>query len=255
MEQSEDLLTNYDQWIGGIGRSHVDLGNFVERSYGLGDYQTYVRTPNYVDLVFADATLRVYKGQNFVETTQADRMQVEANTWDYPNYKGSTEQNIIDAANTNGPSNDRTWNIIYSSKTNPGWMAFRNSINGYILGGIGFKVDPTYQFHFAAKESHAFDRQIFFDHTNSQTQSPNNQPSSCKIYWYADTSNAYSNINTVAAILGKPPQVSVLQEEIIQSVPSPTIPEFPTITLIAGMMIACSASALMLKRRHNATLA
>ena len=78
--------------------------------------------PQYVEIIFRNATLRVYKGHNFVEATQADRLQMEGTLWDYARYKGGLEKNIIDGLNTNGPPNDPTWNTLYSSSANPGWM-------------------------------------------------------------------------------------------------------------------------------------
>ena len=70
----EDLITDFSSWNGGIGRHHMEVERFVERSFGLGDYQSYVQTPVYADIIFENVTLRIYKGQNFVETTQADRL-------------------------------------------------------------------------------------------------------------------------------------------------------------------------------------
>jgi len=248
IDNSKDLLTDLDAWTGGIGRSHVDLGNFVERSYGLGDFQKYIQTPNFVDLVFADASLRVYKGQNFVETTQADRLQIESTFWDYACFQGSTEQNVIDGANTNGASNDPMWNTLYSSQNNQCWMAFRNSMDGYVLGAIGFNTDSAYSIRFAAKEVHAFDRHIFYDSTTSQEQSPYDQPSNCKIYWYADTSNSYSGIAETSAKLSYTPEISILQE---QAEASPSVPEFPYWIAITSSILAGASGALLLRRKHN----
>jgi len=222
-EENEDLITDFDMWVGGIGRYLMDMGNFVERSYGLGDYQSYVRTPIYVDIVFQDVTLRVYKGYNFVETVQADRLQMESTSWDYARYQGGPEENIIDGLNTNGPPSDPMWNMLYNSSINPGWMAYRNSLNGYVFGAIGFNINTTYMYYFSAKESHAYDRLMFFDYATEQTLDPYNQPLACKIYWYADGSNGYSEINKTATTLSNPPLVSVLPEEIVPEFPSPTI--------------------------------
>ena len=273
-DSSEDLLTDLGSWTGGIGRSHVGLANYVERSYGLGNFLSYVRTPNYVDLVFADAKLRVYKGQNFVETTQADRLQMESASWDYACYQGATEQNIIDGLNTNGVPSDPKWNTLYSSTVNPGWMAYRNSAKGYILGGIGFETNPSYSFRFIAKEAHAFDRLIFFDYTDSQIQDPYDQPTSCKIYWYADNSNSYANINKTAKVLSNLPQFSLLAEESNPNptpTPAPTqaptsnpttnptanptatprIPEFPPLIVIVLVLTVGSTVMLTLKRKFG----
>jgi len=210
-EENEDLITDFDLWKGGIGRYHMEVESFVERSFGLGDYQSYVRTPIYVDIVFQDVTLRVNRNHNFVETTQADRLQMEGSIWDYAKYENGIEENIIDCVNVNPD----LWNILYNSSTNPGWMAYRNSLNGYIFGAIGFNINSTYSYYFPAKEAHAWDRLILFDYVTQQSLDPYNQPPECKIYWYADKTNGYSEINKTATILGNPPLVSVLSEEAV----------------------------------------
>jgi len=240
-EENEDLITDFDMWVGGIGRHHMGMGNFVERSYGLGDYQSYVRTPIYVDVVFQDVTLRVYKGYNFVETVQADRLQMESTSWDYARYQGGPEENIIDGLNTNGPPSDPMWNTLYNSSINPGWMAYRNSLNGYVFGAIGFNINSAYKYHFSAKEQHAYDRLIFFDYTAEQTLDPYNQPLDCKIYWYADGSNGYSEINETATILSNPPLATVLPEE--------EIPEFPSITTLVIAMVITATAIIIGKRK------
>lgn len=239
-EENEDLITDMASWKGGIGRrSGIDLGNYVFRSYGLGDYKSYTRTPIYVDIVFEDVTLRAYKGYDFVETTQADRLQMEGSIWDYAKYENGTEENIIDGIN----ANPDLWNIIYNSSINPGWMAYRNSLNGYVLGAIGFNINSTYIYHFPAKESHAWDRLILFDHTPEQSLDPYDQPSECKIYWYADGSNGYSEINKTATILSNPDLVSVLPEEII--------PEFPSFLILPIFMIATLVAVIVYRKKHS----
>jgi hypothetical protein len=237
-EEDEDLITDIPSWKGGIGRRNgIDLGNYVFRSYGMGDYQKYVQTPVYVDVVFADATLRVYKGHNFAETTQADRFTMYGSTWDYAKYYNGMEENIIDG----DPVPD--WNVMYNSSTNPDWMAYRNSLNGYVIGGIGFNINSSYTYHFAAKESHAWERQIFFDNTAEQSLSPNDQPSDCKIYWYADGSNGYSEINKTATILSNPPLATILSEE--------EIPEFPSITILVIAMVITATAVIIGKRKFR----
>jgi hypothetical protein len=62
-----DLIRDYGTRHGGIGRHRRDV-----EAIGLGEYQSYVRTAVYVDIIFADAKLRVYKKHPWVETTQAD---------------------------------------------------------------------------------------------------------------------------------------------------------------------------------------
>jgi hypothetical protein len=241
-EENEDLITDIGSWKGAIGRCQgIDLGNYVYRSFGLGDYQGYFRTPVYVDIVFAEATLRIYKEHNFVETTQADRLVMESTLWDYARYQNGSEENVIDRLNTNGPPNDPTWNTMYNSSINPGWMAFRNSLNGYIFGAIGFNVNPTYKYHFSAKESHAYDRLIFFDYTTEQKLDPYDQPLDCKIYWYADGSNGYSGINKTATILSNPPLASVLSEEIV--------PEFQSITILLIAIVSTTLVVIFAKKK------
>lgn len=238
-EENEDLITDFDLWTGGIGRYHMEVERFVERSFGLHDYQSYVRTPIYVDIVFQDVTLRVYKGYNFVETVQADSLQMEGSVWDYAKYESGVEENIIDGVNTNLD----LWNIMYNSSTNPGWMAYRNSLDGYVIGAIGFNINSTYIYHFPAKESHAWGRLILFDHTTEQSLSPHDQPSDCKIYWYADGSNGYSEINKTATILSNHPLVSVLPEEII--------PEFPSVTILLIAMVITATAVIIGKRKFR----
>jgi hypothetical protein len=243
-EENEDLLTDFDLWKGGIGRSLVDLGNYVLRSYGLGDFQDYVQTPIFVDLIFADARLRVFKGQNLVETVQADRLQMESTSWDFAEHQDGMEENIIDGLNTNGPASDPLWSIMYNSSVNPGWMAFRNSMTGYVIGAIGFNTDPDYLFRFWAKEAHAWDRLIMFDYTTNETQDPYDQPADCRIYWYADGTNGYTEINRTAAMLSSPPTTSMPTEE--------AVPEFPSFLVLPLFMIATLMVIIVLRRRHSA---
>jgi len=240
-EKNEDLITDISSWKGGIGRYMTEVERFVVRSYGLGDYQGYVRTPIYVDVVFQDVTLRVYKGYSFVETVQADRLQMESSMWDYAKYQNGSEQNIIDGLDTNGPPTDPTWNTLYNFSINPGWMAFRNSLNGWVFGAIGFNINSSYNYHFSAKESHAYDRLILFDYTTEQTLDPHSQPLDCKIYWYADGSNGYQEINKTATILANPPTVSVLSKEIV--------PEFPT-TIIFLLTMVFTAFVVLIARKR-----
>lgn len=240
-EENEDLITDIQSWKGGIGRYHLGLGNFVERSFGLGDYKKYVQTPVYVDIVFADAVLRVFRKHDFIQTTQADRLQIYGTLWDYAKHQNGTEENIIDGLNTNGPSWDPLWHVLYNSSMNPGWMAYRNSLNGYIFGAIGFNINSTYIYYFPAKETHAWERSIFFDHTTEQSLSPHDQPLECKIYWYADGSNGYSEIDKTATTLSNPPLVSVLPEEII--------PEFPSVTILLIAIVVTTTLVIIGKRK------
>jgi len=210
-EENEDLITDIQSWKGGIGRFHMETERYVERSYGLGDYQRYVRTPIYVDIIFVDVILRIYKGYNFVETTQADRLQMESSLWNYAKYRDGIEENIIDGIGTD----PGMWNVMYNSSANPSWMAYRNSLNGYVFGAIAFNTNPDYLFHFPAKETHAYDRLILFDYTTNPVLNPYDQPTECKIYWYADGSNGYSDINKTATMLALSPSVSLQSPEVI----------------------------------------
>jgi len=237
-DDEEDLITDIESWKGGIGRFHMEAERFVERSYGLGDYQGFLQTPIFVDLFFADCTLRVYKGYNFVETTQADRLVMYGSLWDYAKYSKGTEENIIDGENTL----PNIWNVLYNSSTNPEWMAFRNSLNGYIFGAIGFNINQGYIYHFSAKEYHAWDRCILFDYTTQQSLDPHNQPQKCKIYWYADCSNGYSEINKTATILRNPPTTCVLSEEIIPEFPSPVV-------LMLFILVSLMATNVLKRKR------
>jgi hypothetical protein len=116
-------------------------------------------------------------------------------------------------------------------------MAYRNSLNEYVFGAIGFNINTTYMYYFSAKESHAYDRQMFFDYATEQTLDPYNQPLACKIYWYADGSNGYSEINKTAATLSNPPLVSVLHEE--------PIPEFPSVTILVIAMVITTTAVII----------
>ena len=242
-ETDEDLITDIPSWKGGIARYHFSQERFVGRSYGLGDFIGYVQTPVYVQLNFADTFLRVYRGQNFVETVQADRLQMESSLWDYARYQGGYEQNIIDGLDTNGPPNDPTWNTIYHSPLNPGWMAFRNSLSGYIFGAIGLNINISYVYHFAAKESHAYDRIIIFDGTDEQSADPHDQPSNCRIYWYADGTNSYNGIDKIATILLNSPLITISLEEIV--------PEFPSTLILALFILVTLIATILLKSKKK----
>lgn len=244
-EESEDLLTDFDMWKGGIGRSHVDAGSYVGRTFGLGDFQQYVQTPIFVDLVFADSRLRVFRGQNFIETRQADRLDMDATSWDFAKYEDGLEENIIDGLNTNGPPSDPMWNTLCNSSINPGWMAYRNSMTGYVIGGIGFNTSPNYLFHFSAKESHAWDRLIMFDYTSNQMQDPYDQPADCRIYWYADGSNNYSGINKTATTLSNSPEISIQIEE--------AIPEYSSAIIMLSVILFVTAMIILSKKRFENT--
>jgi len=235
----EDLLTDLNLWKGGIGRCHMQEAAYVERSFGLGNYQRYTRTPIYVEIVFDNVTLRVYKSYNFVETTQADRLQIYGSLWNYAKHKDGAEENIIDGVN----ANIDLWNILYNSSISPGWIAYRNSLDCRVLGAIGFNVSSSYAYYFPAKESQVWDRLVFFDYTSEQILSPLDQPSDCRIYWYADGSDGYSEIDRTANILSNPPSFSVLSEEII--------PEFPPVLILAIIIVTTTTAMVIGKSKSG----
>jgi hypothetical protein len=240
-EVDEDLITDIPSWKGGIGRYHYEQERFVGRSYGLGDFLGYKQTPVYVQLNFANAYLRIYRKQNFVETIQADRLGMEGTVWDYARFEDGVEQNIIDGKNTTGPPEDPMHNTIYKSKDNPGWMAFRDSYNGRIFGAIGLNINSTYSYLLHAKEAHAWDRVILFDCTDEQTADPHDQPPNCRIYWYADGTNNYLEIDRIASILINSPTILMQSEEVL--------PEFPSTIILTIFMLTTTVLAVLARHR------
>jgi len=205
-----DLLTDVGGRRGGIGRFRIDYGNMVVRSFGLGNYTNSVQTPIYVDVVFDNATLRVYKRQTWVETKQADRLLIWGSQWDYGKSGTVSEQNVVDGLDTTHDTH--TW--IYQSYSNPLWMAFRNSGSGDVIAGSGFNIEPSYMYFIEAKEFGDWDRDIWFDViTIPETLAPNDQPPDCRIYWYGDNSNNYTKIEEMATVLDNKPSVIVGNEE------------------------------------------
>lgn len=213
-----DLITDVSGRTGGIGRHRIDYGNGVVRSFGLGNYLSYVQTPIYVDINFADAILRVYRNHPWVETTQADTLHMYGSSYDHAKYGTGPEENIVDGKNCNVPKYPG-WNKIYLSEIDPVWMAFRNSESGYIIASTGLRIGSDYKYTLAAKESVAWGRIIryFIDFPNAQNYplAPYDQPSDCRIYWYGDNSNGYSNIERIANILRNKPSILVEGEDII----------------------------------------
>jgi hypothetical protein len=122
-------------------------------------------------------------------------------------------------------------------------MAFRDSLNRRIFGGIGLNVNSSYSYYFPVKEAHAFDRLIMFDYSALQSVESYDQPLDCRVYWYADGTNDYLGINKTAAILNDRPLFSVLQEE--------AVPEFPTLMVPALFMILISTVALFRLRQRS----
>ena len=209
----EDMITDYGSRQGGIGRHRRDI-----QAIGLGKYQNYVQTPMYVDINFADAKLRVYRNNPWVETAQADFLFMFSPSWDYAKYGGGTEQNIIDGLNINiiFPTQESIWNALYFSKVNPGWMAYRNSKSGYIFASTGLRIGKDYAYFLYAKEASAWDRTIhyFKGDPKDYPLEPYDQPLECRIYWYGDDSNNYLNIEKMARIFNNPPSIFVAEEEL-----------------------------------------
>lgn len=140
-----DLIRNYSSRQGGIGRFRGDIN-----AIGLGNYQKYVQTSIYVDINFADAKLRVYHNHPWVETTQADTLHMFSSSYDYEKFGQEAEQNIIDGQGINIPEGFATG---FYSKSNPGWMAFRDSSSGYVFASTGFNIGSDYAYHQRWKRS------------------------------------------------------------------------------------------------------
>jgi len=182
----------------GIGRSRKDL-----QAYGLGEYKGYVHTPIFIQINFADAWLRVYKNNRWVETIQADDLNMFSNTWDYANYGEEAEINIMEG---------QGYDVLFkNSFSNPGWMAFRDSSSGLIFSSSGFGIGETYEYCLISKEHSDFDRRMSFDiwRTDEYPFDPYDQPTNCRIFWYGDNSNNYSNIEVMAQIFINQPAIVV----------------------------------------------
>ena len=202
-----DLIRDYGSRQGGIGRHRRDI-----QAIGLGNYQGYVQTPIYVDIKFADARLRIYRNNPWVETTQADFLFMFSPSWDYASYGGGIEQNIVDGLNTNYPE---LWNELYFSKANPRWIAFRDSPTGNVFASSGLRIGADYSYYQSAKEMTDWDRVIFYfsGHDRDFPLGPYDQPPDCRIYWYGDNTNGYSSIDKTANILNNQPSTTVGEEE------------------------------------------
>ena len=74
----DDLLRDYSARTGGIGTQRAELSAF-----GLGNFVEARQTPVFVDIVFSDAYLRVYRNNRWVETIQADYLQMFSQSYDY----------------------------------------------------------------------------------------------------------------------------------------------------------------------------
>lgn len=198
-----DLIRDYGSRQGGIGRHRANI-----QAIGLGEYRGYVQTPVYVDINFADAMLRVYRNHPWVETTQADFLFMFSTSYTHANYRSGTEQNIVDGDGTNRPE---LWNVLYLSKENPGWIAFRDDSSGDVFASTGLRIGSDYAYHQAAKEASDWDRVIdYSNRTRYDPLEPYDQTSECKIYWYADNTNGYLQTEITATILNNPPSVVVV---------------------------------------------
>jgi len=205
-----DLIRDYNNRQGGIGRHRRDT-----QAIGLGNYQSYVQTSVYVEIEFTDAKLRVYRSNDWVETTQADFSHMFSPSYTHANYHGGTEQNLIDGEDTNLWGVDSgTW--VYNSKENPSWMAFRDSSSGYVLASTGFGIGNNYSYFQGGKEASDWDRDInYCNKTRWEPVEPYDQPPDCRIYWYGDNSNSYTEIQKIAATLNNQPMVTIVPDTII----------------------------------------
>jgi len=201
----DDLIRDVPYRRGGIGRFRNIYGNTTVRAIGLGEYESFLQTPLYIDINFAHATLTVFRSQTFVKTKQADELQMFSSEWDYAKYGTGLEQHTTDGG---------SWETYYSSPENPGYMAFRNSDSGMILGVMGLKTSGIYGI--AAKEDPDWDRYILLDLMPTSLPQmplkPYNQFSDTEIYWYGDDTNSYISIEMTAAILRNQPSLAVGEE-------------------------------------------
>jgi len=227
--------------MGGIGRHRKDI-----EAIGLGDYLGFIQTSIYVEIKFANASLKVYRKNSWVETVQADVLWMFSPSYDYAKYSGGVEENVIDGLNTNGPPNDPLWNIIYNSSVNPLWMAFKDSVNGYILSGIAHNIGSNYSYVLSAKEANDFDRCIIFEIWDPiyYPLNPFDHPSDCRIYWCADNSNGYSKIEAVAQMLNNQPSTVVGLEETTPAPPPPlTVSISPTsASILVGQSVTFTST-------------
>jgi hypothetical protein len=198
LADDSDLIRDYGSRQGGIGRSRKDL-----QAYGLGEYKGYVQTPIFTQINFGDAWLRVYKNNLWIETIQADDLNMFSNTWDHANYGGDAEINIEEG---------QGYDVIFDhSFSNPGWMAFRDNSSDIIFASSGFGIDETYEYCLISKEHSDFDRRMSYDiwQTNIFPFDPYDQPANCRIYWYGAKATDYTNIERMAQILNNQPTIIV----------------------------------------------
>jgi len=202
-----DLIRNSISMAGGIGRYHGDFGNSTVRTVGLGEYQRVIQTPIYVDVCFANATLRVYKNHPWVETIHADHLVMWGDSWDHANYGTGSEENIVD-----GVYLEKSCFLysLYYSPIDPSWMAFRDNASGEVFSAIG--VGIRYNYTFVVEEKEEWRREVAFDFDSHQPLNPYDQLSDTRIYWYADNTNNYSNTHALATILHNPPSVLLVSD-------------------------------------------
>jgi len=206
----DDLIRDSSLKVGGIGRYYCeDFESSAVRTIGLGQYQRCLQTPVYVDLCFANATLRVYKNHPWVETIQADHLVMWDDSWDYAKCGISWEETIVDGVYREAPC---SLYRLYYSPTNPNWMAFRDSTSGVVFSAIG--IDIGYNYTFIVEEEPDWRREVAFDFESNQPLNPYDQPSNARIYWYADNSNEYSNTEVIATILHNPPSARPVSDNI-----------------------------------------
>ncbi|RLG43177.1 MAG: hypothetical protein DRN81_07110, partial [Thermoproteota archaeon] len=194
--------------IGGIGRYRRDI-----EAIGLGQYQGYIQTPVFVQINFSDVWLRVYRNNCWVETINADNLFMFSPTWDYANYGGGIESNLVD-----GQGNlDGGWNTLYDSPISPSWMSFRDSNSGLLFASTALRIGELYNYTLEGKEYNDFDRRISFNMREVMEfpLDPYDQPLDCRIYWYADSSNNYTEIEKIATILNNQPTITLASDTLV----------------------------------------
>lgn len=121
-------------------------------------------------------------GQGDIQVLQNGPICIFAKEYDYQKFGYADEFEIPD----NGESDVGSWSW-FGGGVNPGYLAYRQSSTGRILGGIGVNIPYC---EISAKESAAYDRIISFDDSSTSQNA--------KIYWYTDTSNDYQGIELLS---------------------------------------------------------
>jgi len=202
-----DLITDSSSKIGGIGRYYREFVNGTVRSIGLGEYERIIQTPIYVDVCFANASLRVYKHHSWVETIHADNLVLWGDSWSHANYGTGSEENIVDGMYQDNLSFPYA---LYCSPIDPSWMALRDNTSGKVFSAIG--IDIRYNYTLVGQEVAEWKREISFDFDSYQPLNPYDQLNHTRIYWYADNTNNYSDTLALAAILHNPPSVRLVPD-------------------------------------------